>query len=153
MSYYASFQGRVYLGERNSNGEPINVRSPGNVADLSLEMLDSLRHAHLLVAHEVAHLAHAQAAGPTWDGLVTLADGLFLEGLAVCASAHLVPHQTASTYLWAGISATPTGESLDAWLGRWRNMRTVQMREAGRSTVAGLAAVSCWPSCRPSQNV
>ena len=35
MSYYASFQGRVYLGERNANGEPINVRSPGNVADLS----------------------------------------------------------------------------------------------------------------------
>ena len=34
MSYYASFQGRVYLGERNTNGEPINVRSPGNVADL-----------------------------------------------------------------------------------------------------------------------
>ena len=104
---------------------------------IALEMLDSLRHAHLLVAHEVAHLAHAQAAGPTWDGLVTLADGLFLEGLAVCASAHLVPHQTASTYLWAGISATPTGESLDAWLGRceaaWPEIRQRVHRDLERT--------------------
>lgn len=45
MSYYASFQGRVYLGERNINGEPINVRSPGNVADLSLSLkTDVIEH-------------------------------------------------------------------------------------------------------------
>jgi hypothetical protein len=45
MSYYASFQGRVYLGERNTNGEPINVRSPGNVADLSLSLkTDVIEH-------------------------------------------------------------------------------------------------------------
>ena len=45
MSYYASFQGRVYLGERNANGEPINVRTPGNVADLSLSLkTDVLEH-------------------------------------------------------------------------------------------------------------
>ena len=45
MSYYASFQGRVYLGERNINGEPINVRSPGNVADLSLALkTDVIEH-------------------------------------------------------------------------------------------------------------
>jgi len=45
MSYYASFQGRVYLGERNANGDPINVRSPGNVADLSLSLkTDVIEH-------------------------------------------------------------------------------------------------------------
>jgi hypothetical protein len=45
MSYYASFQGRVYLGERNTNGDPINVRSPGNVADLSLSLkTDVIEH-------------------------------------------------------------------------------------------------------------
>lgn len=38
MSTYASFQGRVYLGQRDSNGLPIAVRSPGNVADLKLAL-------------------------------------------------------------------------------------------------------------------
>ena len=38
MSYYASFQGRVYLGKRDVNGLPIEVRSPGNVADLKLSL-------------------------------------------------------------------------------------------------------------------
>ena len=28
MSYYASFQGRVYLGKRDVNGLPQEVRSP-----------------------------------------------------------------------------------------------------------------------------
>jgi len=45
MSYYASFQGRVYLGERNASGAPINVRTPGNVADLSLSLkTDVIEH-------------------------------------------------------------------------------------------------------------
>lgn len=45
MSYYASFQGRVYLGARNLSGQPINVRSPGNVADLSLSLkTDVIEH-------------------------------------------------------------------------------------------------------------
>lgn len=38
MSYYASFQGRVYLGRRDQNGEPVEIRSPGNVADLKLSL-------------------------------------------------------------------------------------------------------------------
>ena len=33
MSTYASFQGRVYLGKRDVEGNPIEVRSPGNVAE------------------------------------------------------------------------------------------------------------------------
>jgi len=45
MSYYASFQGRVYLGKRDIDGNPIEVRSPGNVADLKLSLkTDVLEH-------------------------------------------------------------------------------------------------------------
>ena len=45
MSYYASFQGRVYLGKRDANGDPVEVRSPGNVADLSLALkTDVIEH-------------------------------------------------------------------------------------------------------------
>lgn len=38
MSFYASFQGRVYLGKRNLQGNPVDVRSPGNVAELKLAL-------------------------------------------------------------------------------------------------------------------
>jgi len=45
MSYYASFQGRVYLGQRDVNGLPLEVRSPGNVAELKLSLkTDVLEH-------------------------------------------------------------------------------------------------------------
>jgi hypothetical protein len=45
MSTYASFQGRVYLGKRDINGNPIEVRSPGNVAELKLSLkTDVLEH-------------------------------------------------------------------------------------------------------------
>ena len=45
MSTYASFQGRVYLGKRDVAGLPIEVRSPGNVAELKLSLkTDVLEH-------------------------------------------------------------------------------------------------------------
>ena len=45
MSTYASFQGRVYLGKRDVEGNPIEVRSPGNVAELKLSLkTDVLEH-------------------------------------------------------------------------------------------------------------
>ncbi|WP_347252830.1 hypothetical protein [Dokdonella sp.] len=45
MSTYASFQGRVYLGKRDPAGHPIEVRSPGNVAELKLSLkTDVLEH-------------------------------------------------------------------------------------------------------------
>lgn len=45
MSTYASFQGRVYLGKRDIDGRPIEVRSPGNVADLKLSLkTDVIEH-------------------------------------------------------------------------------------------------------------
>ena len=45
MSTYASFQGRVFLGKRDAAGLPIEVRSPGNVAELKLaRKTDVLEH-------------------------------------------------------------------------------------------------------------
>ncbi len=45
MSYYASFQGRVYLGKRDVSGNPLEVRSPGNVAELKLSLkTDVIEH-------------------------------------------------------------------------------------------------------------
>lgn len=45
MSTYASFQGRVFLGKRDAAGAPIEVRSPGNVAELKLALkTDVLEH-------------------------------------------------------------------------------------------------------------
>lgn len=45
MSYYASFQGRVYLGKRDVSGNPHEVRSPGNVAELKLSLkTDVIEH-------------------------------------------------------------------------------------------------------------
>ena len=45
MSTYASFQGRVFLGKRDLEGLPIEVRSPGNVAELKLSLkTDVLEH-------------------------------------------------------------------------------------------------------------
>lgn len=45
MSYYASFQGRVFLGKRDAAGNPIELRTPGNVAELKLSLkTDVLEH-------------------------------------------------------------------------------------------------------------
>lgn len=45
MSQYASFQGRVYLGTRSATGTPENVRTPGNVANLSIALkTDVIEH-------------------------------------------------------------------------------------------------------------
>lgn len=45
MSYYASFQGRVYLAERDAGGNPVNTRAVGNVSKLSLALkTDVLEH-------------------------------------------------------------------------------------------------------------
>jgi hypothetical protein len=45
MSTYASFQGRVFLAKRDTLGNPIEARSPGNVAELKLSLkTDVLEH-------------------------------------------------------------------------------------------------------------
>ena len=46
MSTYASFQGRVFLGKRDIDGLPIEVRSPGNVAELKLSISSFTRRSY-----------------------------------------------------------------------------------------------------------
>lgn len=87
-------------------------------AVLAIEMLESAQQAHLLMVHEAAHVAHDAALGTAWDGLQTLADGLFLEGLAVFSAAQLLPGHDEATYLWAGRAQTHRGEPVSDWLER-----------------------------------
>lgn len=111
---------------------------------LALEMVESPCHARLLVGHEMAHLAHAQAAGVAWDGLVTLGDALLLEGLAVYVSSRLVPGQPDEVYLWLGLSRTPSGEAPGEWLARchaaWPGIRHRLQRDLLRTGQPTLAA-------------
>ena len=45
MNQYASYQGRVYLANRDANGNPIDARTPGNVADLKISLkMDTIDH-------------------------------------------------------------------------------------------------------------
>ncbi len=45
MSQYASFQGRVYLGKRDLNGNPTDLRPIGNVSELEISFkTDTLEH-------------------------------------------------------------------------------------------------------------
>lgn len=45
MSYYASFQGRVFLAERDASGKPVNTRAVGNVSKLALSLkTDVIEH-------------------------------------------------------------------------------------------------------------
>lgn len=45
MSYYASFQGRVYLAERDADGNPVQPRLIGNVAKLQIALkTDVIEH-------------------------------------------------------------------------------------------------------------
>ena len=52
MSTYASFQGRVFLGKRDVAGLPIEVRSPGHLADLNLS------HKTPVLAHKASPTGH-----------------------------------------------------------------------------------------------
>ncbi len=45
MPYYASFQGRVYLADRDANGNPKDFKFPGNVGQLKIALkTDVLEH-------------------------------------------------------------------------------------------------------------
>jgi hypothetical protein len=71
--------------------------------------------AKLLLGHEAAHVAHAACLGREWDALSTIGHQLFLEGLAIAASARLVPGLAPAMYSWLGLTQTVRGQDLDAW--------------------------------------
>jgi hypothetical protein len=105
--------------------------SDGWVADIeghpipyiALELLEAPVRAEILLPHEAAHVAHATVLGDEWQHLTTLADGLFLEGLATLASARLAPGYDEAAYLWAGKTDTPRGLSVYEWLAECEAQR------------------------------
>lgn len=89
-------------------GQPISY--------IALELLEAPVRAQILLPHEAAHVTHATALGDEWQNLTTLADGLFLEGLATLASTRVAPGYDEAAYLWAGMTKTPRGVSVHDWL-------------------------------------
>jgi hypothetical protein len=71
-------------------------------AFLTLEHVGSPRQLEITVAHEAAHTLHDRSAWPPLNDWVhggSVAEGLFSEGLAVLASARVVPRATDAEYL------------------------------------------------------
>lgn len=94
----------------------------------------------LLLAHETAHIAHAACLGHAWQELETVGQHLFLEGLAIVASAHLVPDEHPATYAWLGLPRTPRGLDPVDWLAdceqSWPLVRAQLQRDLGSTDPA-----------------
>ena len=103
------------------------------VCFVAVEMLADPPLSDVLLAHEGAHACHAQAAGSAWDGMTTLAQMLFVEGLAVVASRTVVPGMPDGTYLWPGRETTAGGGNIEAWIADcerlWPELRAALRRE------------------------
>lgn len=96
---------------------------------LTLEHVGSPRQLEITVAHEAAHTLHHRAALPPLNDWVhggSVAEGLFTEGLAVLASARVVPGATDAAYLnnhgpdgpvWLAACARQWGEIRQRVLG------------------------------------
>jgi hypothetical protein len=65
---------------------------------LALELLPDLPYDHVLVVHEMTHLAHERAARGIWPE--TVGTRVFAEGLASAVSARVVPGLRLDEYLW-----------------------------------------------------
>jgi hypothetical protein len=87
----------------------------------------------LLLAHESAHLAHATCLGDAWNETETVGQHLFLEGLAIVASAQLIPGYDPATYTWLGLTRTPRGLDLMDWMAAceraWPQVRVRLQRD------------------------
>ena len=107
------------------------------ISYIALELLEAPVRAEILVPHEAAHVAHATALGDEWQNLTTLADGLFLEGLATLASGSVAPGYDEAAYLWAGLTETPRAVSVHDWLAECEALWSVlndQLRQHLAST-------------------
>lgn len=58
MSNYFSFRGKVYIGERDSNGNPLGLTHIGNVPELSLSFaIETLEHKESMSGHSLTDLS------------------------------------------------------------------------------------------------
>lgn len=110
---------------------------------LAVELLDDIRLAEVSIAHEAAHALHHGCAPGGLDDLSQLGDRLFVEGLAVLASAEVVPGLSEGHYLWPGRSETIDGEDVAAWVSAcqawWPDLR-VRLLAALSSTDMAVGA-------------
>jgi hypothetical protein len=107
---------------------------------LTLEHVASPRQLEITVAHEAAHTLHHRSASPPLDDWVhggTVGEGLFSEGLAVLASARVVPGATDAEYLnisgpdgpaWLAACARQWGEIRQRILGDLRQVDPAHVR-------------------------
>jgi Predicted Zn-dependent protease (DUF2268) len=118
---------------------------------LTLEHVASPRQLEITVAHEAAHTLHHRSALPPlhdWVHGGSVAEGLFSEGLAVLASARLVPGATDAEYLnnhgpdgpaWLAACARQWGEIRQRLLGEIEQVDPAHFRAyfaANKATAA-----------------
>jgi hypothetical protein len=118
---------------------------------LTLEHVASPRQLEITVAHEAAHTLHQRTALPPLNDWVhggSVAEGLFTEGLAVLASARVVPGATDAEYLnnhgpdgpvWLAACARQWGELRQRILGDLGQVEPAHVRAyfaANKATAA-----------------
>lgn len=111
---------------------------------VAVELLGDLRLAEVLLAHEAAHACHLSCAPDRLDDLDRLGHSLFVEGLAVVASARVVPGFAEGTYLWPGRTRTADDTDVATWVAAcesaWPDLRTMLLRNLDRTDEATYAA-------------
>jgi hypothetical protein len=100
----------------------------------AVEYVEDLKRADVLLAHEAAHVFHVRCNPERCAEMETVGHALFLEGLAVHASAQVVPGADEAGYLWAGKRRVPAnGQGVGDWAveceAKWPQLRESLLRE------------------------
>jgi uncharacterized protein YjaZ len=100
----------------------------------AVEYVDDLGRADVLLAHEAAHVFHERCHPDRLAEMDTVGHALFLEGLAILASAQVVPGSDEAGYLWAGKRRVPSsGQGVGEWLieceAGWPELRNRLLRD------------------------
>jgi hypothetical protein len=109
----------VGLGRANGWATPVNGRP---TLFLAVERLPEPGYDVVLALHELVHAEHLRRTSPDWPDSRVDAD-LFREGLAVHATARLMPEVGASGHLWFA-------PGYHEWITRCRSLEAVLRRRA-----------------------
>lgn len=122
----------------------MTVDSDGPVCALAVEMIEDGDLARITIAHEAAHACHLLGAPEGLDAFSSIGHNLFLEGLAVDASARLVHGYEEGTYLWPGRLETAGGQPVGGWVAdceaAWPVLRDHLLGDLDRTDDAGYGA-------------
>ncbi len=121
----------------------------------AVESVEDLDRAEVLLAHEAADVGHERCQPRGWQGMDTIGHALFLEGLAVLASARVTPGADEGEYLWPGRRRTPGGQAVREWLAEceagWADARAALLGDLHREDEETFAAY--FLGRRPRENV